>query len=77
LGVRTIWLVPGPSYHTCGNIKGKEKISQKRKGKKEGKGNFMRFICTVILLIIRKSRKSPKTLHYTYMISWAVSIKKY
>jgi len=45
--------------------------------KKRGKGNFMRFICTAILLMIRKSRKSPKTLHYTYMIFWAVSIKKY
>jgi hypothetical protein len=50
----------GPGYHTCGNIKGKEKNSQKGKGEKGEKGNFLRFISTVILPMIKKSRKSPK-----------------
>ena len=31
----------GPSYHTCGNIKGKEKNSQKGKGKRGGKGDLL------------------------------------
>jgi len=48
----------GPGYHTCGNIKGKEKNSQKGKREKGGKGNFLRFISTVIFPMIKKSRNS-------------------
>ena len=70
----------GPGYHTCGNIKGKEKNSQKGKGKRGEKGNFLRFISIVILPMIKKSKKSSKiycTLHYIYIIFWTVQIKNY
>ena len=69
-----------PGYHTCGNIKGKEKNSQKGKGERGEKGNFLRFISIVILPMIKKSRKSSKiycTLHYIYIIFWTVQIKNY
>ena len=49
-GVLPSW----PGYHTCGNIKGKEKNSQKGKGKRGEKGNFLRFISIVILPMIKK-----------------------
>ena len=51
-------LASWPGYHTCGNIKGKEKNSQKGKREKGKKGNFLRFISTVIFPMIEKSRKS-------------------
>jgi hypothetical protein len=67
----------GPGYHTCGYIKGKEKNSQKGKGKRGEKGNLLRFISTVILPMMKKSRKSPKIyciLHYIYVIFWTAQI---
>jgi hypothetical protein len=62
--VDKIRIIFWPGYHTCGNIKGKEKNSQKGKGEKGEKGNFLRFINTVILPMIKKSRKSPKNILY-------------
>jgi len=47
-----------PGYHTCGNIKGKKKNSQKGKREKGEKGNFLRFIGIVIFPKI----KNPKIL---------------
>jgi len=58
----------GPGYHTCGNIKGKKKNSQKGKREKGEKGNFLRFISIVIFPKIKIQKSFEK--HVVHCITF-------
>jgi hypothetical protein len=47
----------GPSYHSCGNIKGKREKFPKRKGEKRKKKGF---ISTLTLFCDKKIEKIPR-----------------